>query len=129
MDSLKGLDKVVIRGIDVLGHHGVDEAEREVGQRINFDLDIYVDLSQAITRDDIHKTVNYEAVCKLVEKVSGETKFLLLERLASEIADAVLDRFHPAGVTVRVSKLSPPIAIRVGSVGVEITRVREDRGG
>jgi dihydroneopterin aldolase len=65
----------------------------------------------------------------MVEKVSGETKFLLLERLASEIADAALDKFHPAGVVVRVSKLNPPIAIRVGSVGVEITKLREGRGG
>jgi dihydroneopterin aldolase len=62
LDRLRGLDKIAIRGIDVLGHHGVDEAEREVGQRLNIDLDIYLDLSEAVARDDIHKTINYEAV-------------------------------------------------------------------
>jgi dihydroneopterin aldolase len=129
LKRLKDLDRISIRGIDVLGHHGVNEAEREVGQRLSIDLDIYTDLSEAIARDDIHKTVNYEAVCRLVERVSGETKFLLLERLASQIADRILERFGSAGVVVKVSKLSPPIAIRVASVGVEITKLREDLGG
>ena len=126
MEELKGLDRISIQGIDVLGHHGVDEAEREVGQRLNIDVDLYLDLSGAAAEDDIHKTVNYEAVCKLVEKVAGDEEFLLLESLASEIADKIIDTFGPVGVVVRVSKLSLPIAIRVGSVVVEITKLRED---
>lgn len=126
MEELKGLDRISIQGIDVLGHHGVDEAEREVGQRLNIDVDLYLDLSEAAANDDIHKTVNYEAVCKLVEKVAGEEEFLLLESLASDIGDKLIERFRPAGVVVRVSKLSLPIAIRVGSVVVEITKLRRD---
>ncbi len=125
MERLKDLDRISIQGIDVLGHHGVDEAERQVGQRLNIDLDLYLDLSEAATGDDIHKTVNYEAVCNLVDKVAGEEEFLLLESLASEIGDKIIEKFGPAGVVVRVSKLSLPIAIRVGSVVVEITRFRE----
>jgi dihydroneopterin aldolase len=123
---LKDLDRISIQGIDVLGHHGVDEAERKVGQRLNIDVDLYLDLSGAAAQDDIHKTVNYEAVCNLVEKVAGEEEFLLLESLATEIGDKIIETFGPAGVVVRVSKLSLPIAIRVGSVVVEITRLRED---
>lgn len=126
MEELKDLDRISIQGIDVLGHHGVDEAEREVGQRLNIDVDLYLDLSSAAAEDDIHRTVNYEAVCKLVEKVAGEEEFLLLESLASEIGDRIIEKFQPAGVVVRVSKLSLPIAIRVGSVVVEITKLRED---
>jgi dihydroneopterin aldolase len=125
LERLKDLDRISIQGIDVLGHHGVDEAEREVGQRLNIDVDLYLDLSEAAAGDDIHKTVNYEAVCNLVDKVAGEEEFLLLESLASEIGDKIIESFGPACVVVRVSKLSLPIAIRVGSVVVEITRFRE----
>lgn len=125
MERLKDRDRISIQGIDVLGHHGVDEAEREVGQRLNIDVDLYLDLSEAAAEDDIHKTVNYEAVCNLVDKVAGEEEFLLLESLASEIGDKIIESFGPACVVVRVSKLSLPIAIRVGSVVVEITRFRE----
>jgi dihydroneopterin aldolase len=125
LERLKDLDRISIHGIDVLGHHGVDEAEREVGQRLNIDVDLYLDLSGAIAGDDIHKTINYEAVCKMVEKVAGEEEFLLLESLASEIGDKIIEKFKPAGVVVRVSKLNLPIAIRVGSVAVEIVNLRE----
>jgi dihydroneopterin aldolase len=125
LERLKDKDRIRITGIDVLGHHGVDEAERQVGQRLNIDLDIYVDLSQAIEGDDIHKTINYEAVCKLVEQVAGDEEFLLLESLASEIGDRIMERFRPEGVRVRVSKLSLPIAIRVASVSVEVVKIRE----
>jgi dihydroneopterin aldolase len=125
LEELKHLDRISILGIDVLGHHGIDEAERKVGQRLNIDVELYLDLSRAAADDDIHKTVNYEAVCKLVEKVAGDEEFLLLESLASEIGDRIIEKFGPAGVVVRVSKQSLPIAIRVGSVVVEMTRLRK----
>jgi dihydroneopterin aldolase len=123
---MRHLDKISIQGIDVLGYHGVDEAEREVGQRLVIDVDLYLDLAAAIAGDDIHKTVNYEAVCRLVERVAGEEEFLLLESLASKIADKILVRFKPSVVSVRVKKTSLPIATRVASVAVEIERVLEE---
>jgi dihydroneopterin aldolase len=129
LDKMKAPDRISIKGIDVLGHHGVHEAEREVGQRLNIDLDLFLDLSEAVGTDDIHKTINYEAVCRLVEKVAGEEEFLLLESLASEIGDRIMAKFNPVRAIVKVSKLSLPIAIRVGSVSVEVTKYREDKGG
>ena len=122
MEDLSHLDRISIRGINVLGHHGIDEAERKVGQRLVIDVDLYVDLSGAIAGDDIHKTVNYERVCHAVEKVAGEREFLLLESLAAEIADTIGRKFHPAGVVVRVQKENLPIATRVQSVQVEVKR-------
>jgi dihydroneopterin aldolase len=124
MEDLTNLDKIAIQGINVLGHHGVDEAERKVGQRLVIDVEMYLDLRTAIARDDIHHTVNYERVCNLVEKVSGDEEFLLLESLASELADRILDRFGPECVVVRVRKTDLPIATRVRSVGVEVRRRR-----
>lgn len=124
MEDLKGFDKISIHNIDVLGHHGVDKAEREVGQRLLIDVDLYHDLSEAIASDAIHKTINYEAVCRLVETVTSQKEFLLLESLAGEIANQILKHFKPLAVTVRVRKTRLPIATRVESVEVEITRRR-----
>jgi len=117
-------DRIVIRGINVLGHHGVDEAERKVGQRLTIDVELWLDLSQAILKDDIHSTINYEQVCLLVERVAGEKEFLLLESLAASIADQIMERFNPQSVLVRVKKVNLPIATRVGSVEVEVRRER-----
>jgi len=124
LSNVEDLDKISIRGINVLGHHGVDEAERQVGQRLVIDVDLYQDLEPAIAGDDIRRTINYEAVCALVEKVAGEEEFLLLESLASEIAKRILETFNPEVVTVRVRKMNIPISTRVGSVEVEIRRRR-----
>lgn len=122
MEDLSRLDMITIHGINVLGHHGVEEAERKVGHRLVIDVDLYLDLSPAARDDDIKETVNYEAVCNLVEKVTAEEEFLLIESLASEIAAKVLERFSPDAVTVKVKKFNLPIATGVGSVGVEVTR-------
>jgi dihydroneopterin aldolase len=122
LDDVGRLDRISIQGINVLGHHGVDEAERKVGQRLAIDVEMYLDLSAAIASDDIRRTVNYEAVSSLVERVSSEEEFLLLESLADQIARRVLEKFRPSAITVRVKKANLPIATRVASVEVEVKR-------
>jgi dihydroneopterin aldolase len=119
------LDKITIEGIDVLGHHGVEEAERKVGHRVIVDVDMWLDLSEAVVADDIHKTVNYEKACALIERVAGQEEFLLLESLASEIGDRLLESFNIREVAVRVRKASLPIATRVTAVTVEIKKSRK----
>jgi dihydroneopterin aldolase len=116
------LDKLSVQGINVLGHHGVDEAERKVGQRLAIDVEMYLDLREAAASDDIRKTVNYEAVAGLVERLAGRGEFLLLESLADEIASRILEEFRPSCVVVKVRKANLPIATRVASVEVEVKR-------
>jgi dihydroneopterin aldolase len=125
MEGFSDLDKITIEGIDVLGHHGVDEAERKVGHRVIVDVDMWLDLSRAVVADDIHKTVNYEKACKLIEQVASQEEFLLLESLASEIGDRLLKSFDISEVAVRVRKASLPIATRVTAVTVQIRKSRE----
>ena len=122
MEDLNRLDRITIQGINVLGHHGVEEAERKVGHRLVIDVELFLDLSDAVRDDDIRETVNYEAVCNLVEKVTAEEEFFLIESLAAEIAEKVLGEFSPAAARVMVKKFNLPIATGVGSVGVEVTR-------
>lgn len=127
MEGFGDLDKITIEGVDVLGHHGVDEAERKIGHRVIIDVDMWLDLSGAVVADDIHKTVNYEEACSLIEQVAGQEEFLLLESLASELGDRLLERFDIEEVAVRVRKASLPIATRVTAVTVEIRKSRGHR--
>jgi dihydroneopterin aldolase len=122
LEDLNRLDRISIQGINVLGHHGVEEAERKVGHRLIIDVMLYLDLSRATADDDIRETVNYEAVCDLVERVTAEEEFMLIESLAEEIAAKVLEHFRPPAVTVEVKKSNLPIATGVGSVSVAVTR-------
>jgi len=127
VEGFGDLDKITIEGVDVLGHHGVDEAERKIGHRVIIDVDMWLDLSGAVVADDIHKTVNYEEACSLIEQVAGQEEFLLLESLASELGDRLLERFDIEEVAVRVRKASLPIATRVTAVTVEIRKSRGHR--
>lgn len=93
---------VEVRGLDVFGHHGVDEDERRDGQRFLYDVDFDVD--DAVLSDRIEDAVDYRDVVAIVERVSGERQFQLLEALAAAVADALAAELPVERVRVRVRK-------------------------
>jgi dihydroneopterin aldolase len=121
-------DRIEVRGLRVMGIHGVLAHERERAQPFEVDLDLVVDMTKAARSDDLADTVDYSAVVARAESiVAGPHSFQLLEALADAIAteSLALDRRLRA-VRVWVRKLDPPVPERVGSVGVSITRRRKD---
>jgi dihydroneopterin aldolase len=115
-------DRIELRGIRVLGTHGVLAHERLAAQPFEVDLDVELDLAPAGLDDDLARTVDYGAlVDDVVEIVAGPSK-LLIETLAEQIATAVLARPGVRGVAVTVRKLRPPLAADVATAGVRIER-------
>jgi len=119
-----GGDRIELRGLRALGVCGALPEEQERAQPLEVDLDIVADLSVAGESDDLDDTVDYGAVCELVERVITTERFRLLERLAGRIAELVLSDDRVRGVSVTVRKLRPPVAQMVDSTGVRITRAR-----
>lgn len=121
------MDRVELRGLRVLGIHGVLPEERRRAQPIEVDLDMEVDLSAAAASDRLTDTVDYGAVAEVVARtVSGES-FALLEALAARVADAVLaepSARNVREVTVSVRKLRPPVPLDLASAGVRLERRR-----
>ena len=116
------MDKIILKGIQFYGYHGVSEAERELGQKYAVDIEIDFDLEPAGRSDNLNDTVNYSEIFRLVIEVGTSEKFLLIESLAQKIADAILSRFPIETVLVRVKKLTPPIPGELEYAGVEIVR-------
>lgn len=116
------MDKIILKGIQFYGYHGVSDVEREVGQKYAVDIEIPYDLKPAGTSDELENTVNYAKVYKLVTEVGTNENFKLIEALAEKIADAILTSLPVENVTVKVMKLTPPIAGNLDYAGVEITR-------
>ncbi|MFI5037643.1 MAG: dihydroneopterin aldolase, partial [Solirubrobacterales bacterium] len=56
---------IEITGLSLYTHHGVSEAEREVGQRLVIDLRLDVGETDATVTDSIEDTVDYAEVCQL----------------------------------------------------------------
>lgn len=118
-------DLIELRGLHVTGIVGVLDHERTQPQPLEVDLDLALDLWAAGTSDDLADTVDYGAVCAVVEHVVASTSFALLEALAAHMAAAVLDVDERIeAVTVSVRKLRPPVAQQLATSGVRVTRSR-----
>ena len=119
------MDAILLRGLRVVGTHGVLAEEQTRPQPFEVDLVLSVDLAAASTSDDLDDTVDYGEVTGVVAGIVGGDHFALLERLAGRIADAVLaldERI--AGVDVTVTKLRPPVPVDLSSAAVRIVRSR-----
>ena len=113
---------VEVRGLSLYTHHGVSDAEREVGQRLVLDLRMEVGECDATVTDLVEDTVDYAAVCERVALVAQQRSYRTLERLCSALADRLLDDFDAEEVWVKATKPEPPIPLPVEEVSVEVWR-------
>ncbi len=96
--------------------------ERTAPQPLSIDIDLYADLSQAGTTDDLGLTIDYGAVCDRIVALCEQAQPQLLERLAELIAAELCGIDGVTAATVAVTKLRPPVAADLGTSGVRITR-------
>lgn len=122
------MDKIILKGIQLHGYHGIAEAERQLGQKYEIDLDLMTDLSTASKTDDLAYTINYAQVVQLIIEIGTQRSFQLIEALAEAIAGVILSQFQIEEVRITVKKLSPPIEPRLTYAGVEIHRKRKPNG-
>jgi len=113
---------IEITGLSLYTHHGVTEAEREIGQRLVLDLRIEVGACDATVTDRVEDTVDYAEVCQTVALVAQQRSYKTLERLCTAIADRLLSDYEAESVWVRAAKPEPPIPLPVQEVSVEVVR-------
>ncbi len=116
---------VEIAGLSLHTHHGITEAEREVGQRLVLDLRLDLGETDATVTDSIEDTVDYAEVCQLVALIAQQRSHKTLERLCGTIADRLLADYELEGVWVKATKPEPPIPLAVDEVSVEVWREAE----
>lgn len=123
---MAGAPIIRISGLTLYTHHGVGEAEREIGQRMIFDLDLIPSTCGATRSDDVTETVDYGKVTELVVETATGQSFRTLERLVTVIAEAVFREFPDVeSATVRATKPVPPVPFTMDGASVEITVGRE----
>ncbi len=116
---------VHVRGLEAFGHHGVHDAERELGQRFVVDLDIELREALSTRSDELGDTVNYASLADAVCALVAGPPVALLERLAGMIADLVLEDPRARSVTVTVRK--PHVALRPAVAETAVTLRRSGR--
>lgn len=119
-------DKIVLKGMSFYGYHGVSKIERQKGQKFYMDIEMTLDLAKAGRTDKLSKTVDYPQVYSLIKELQSKKKYHLMEALAEDIADAVLNKFTRINeVTVKVRKPQVPVGGLMEYVEVEINRLRK----
>ena len=117
---------VEIRGLSIYTHHGVTEAEREIGQRLLLDISFDVPSCDAVLTDRLEDTIDYSEACDIVALAAAERSYRTLERLAHVIAERLAERFGCEVVRVRAAKPEPPLPLALEEVAVEVVHERLD---
>lgn len=126
-DASNGVEtsaEVELRGLSIYTHHGVTEAEQEVGQRLEFDVSFDVPDCDAVLTDRIEDTIDYSQVCDIVALAATERSYRTLERLAQVVGERLMERYGCESVRVRASKPEPPLPLAIQEVAVEVTQER-----
>jgi 7,8-dihydroneopterin aldolase/epimerase/oxygenase len=113
---------IEIVGLSLYTHHGVGEAEREVGQRLVFDVRFDVGEVDALVTDRVEDTVDYGKVCEEIALVAQQRSYRTLERLCAVVAERLAQKFGAESVSVKAAKPEPPITLPVEEVSVEVWR-------
>lgn len=114
------MDIIYLHGLQVDCVIGVWDWERRIKQTITIDIDMGLDIRLAAASDDLKDTLSYKDVAKRVKAFVANSGFQLVEKLAEEVANILLNEFDVHGCRVRINKFG---AIRgAGDVGVLIER-------
>ena len=114
------MDIVFIEQLSVITTIGVYDWEQTIEQKLVFDIEIAWDNRKAAASDDVSDCLSYADISeRVIAHVEGG-KFALVERVAEEVADLLLETFQSPWVRIKVSK--PGAVARAANVGVIIER-------
>jgi dihydroneopterin aldolase len=114
------MDTVFIDGLEVETIIGIYDWEREVKQVVRLDLQMAWDNKPAAQSEDIKKALNYKAVCDRLSDFIATSEFLLVETMAENVADILMNEFSVPWLQLKLTK---PTAIpQASGVGVMIER-------
>ena len=119
-------DKIYIRDLSIRCIIGVNQDERTEKQDVVINVILFTDTRKAGQTDILEDSVDYKKVKKAILSLVESSEFLLIEKLADEIAKVCLDDSKVQKVNVTVDK--PGVLRYTRSVAVEIVRTRESYG-
>ena len=116
--------KISLDDMRFYAYHGVMEQERRVGSEYSVSLTVEADLTDAARTDDVADTINYAELYELVKREMAMPS-KLLEYVAARIGQRAIEAYERiTAVTVKVTKLNPPMGgdSKGASVELKLTR-------
>ena len=119
------MDSIYLTGIRCYGYTGYLPEEQVLGQWFEVDVRLWLDISVAAKTDAIEDTVDYRNIIGLVQHLVKTSKFTLVEKLVTVIADTILSSSdRVAQVQVTLSKPAAPIPDFGGKISIETIRTK-----
>ena len=116
------MGQIQIENMEFYSFHGHFKEEQIVGNKFIVDLTIETDMKIPAESDNLKDAVNYQRVYDII-KLQMEKNSHLLEHIAGRILNAIYAEMEGIQkVTVKVSKMNPPIGGKIGSVSVIMSR-------
>lgn len=113
-------DTIFINELTAHAIIGIYDWERQIKQRLVFDIEMGCDIAKAAATDAIEDTLNYKAVAKRVTQFVEDSSFGLIESLIERVAEIILNEFPTPWVRITLNKVG---AVRGSkSVGIKIER-------
>ena len=114
------MDIVFIKQLEVRTTIGVFDWEREIKQKLVFDLELGTDIRTAAATDELGDTLDYKAISHAVHDMVEASAYQLVETVAEKVAQMILNKFPVKWLSLTLNK---PGAVSVAqSVGVKIER-------
>ncbi len=123
-DAMAGdppLDRISLRDHVVSVEIGAFQLERDMTQRLKFNVVVEVFPVSGDVADDVDKILSYDTVTEAIATELAAERLNLLETLSERIGDRILSEPQAAKVFVRIEKLDRGS----GDLGVEIVRTKD----
>lgn len=98
------MDRIFIEELVVFAQIGVYDWEQQIKQKLVFDLEMAWDCQKAAETDNVQYCLNYAEVSQFILDYVQAKPFLLIERVAYEVADQLQQRFGISWLRLKLSK-------------------------
>ena len=126
MNELPG--RISIRGLRCRGRQGPTPTDQQQLHDYLVDVVVSVDIADAVARDELAAALDIADLATCVRDEVARRPRVLLERVAADVARAVIERFERVdAVGVKIEK-PEPAALDAAAEAVEITISRSSTG-
>jgi len=119
--------RILIRGLRCRGQQGPTPTDQQQAHDYLVDVTLSVDIADAVARDDLAAALDISSVAACVREEVARQPRVLVERITSDVARALLERFsRVTEVRVMVEKPEPD-GLDAAAEAVELTIARAKR--
>lgn len=114
------MDRIFIEELVVFAQIGVYDWEQKIKQKLIFDVEMAWDCRQAAETDNVAYCLNYAEVSEFIIDYVQSKPFLLIERVAYEVAEQLQKKYDLTWIKLKLSK--PKAVAQARNVGIIVER-------